>query len=480
MSLRKTTDAQATIALETPERPISHADGESRGWSERLPEAGSVAAFLIPFALVVYLGMKRGGFEQPVYSEIGIAAWWLVAVGILAAALPGARVGRSGWIALGLLAAFAGWTAIGVSWSSSSGRSVVEVARVLVYVGVFAVALLTGGRGRMRITLGGVAAGCATIAVVALLSRLQPSWFPENELPQVLVGVQSRLAYPVGYWNALAGLIAIGMPLLLWAVTSARSVALRSLAAAAVPALVLAGYFTYSRGGLVATALGIAALILLSERRLSLVLPLGALAAGSAFVLWQASIRHQLSDGLTTGTAGAQGDSMLIIVCGVGLVAAAVIAALTLLERRERIPRAPAVPRRLAAGLAAGVVVLAAIAFVVAGGPGEVSDGWEEFKEPSGLSDTSSRLESVAGNGRWQYWSAAADAGADAPLQGIGPGTFVFYWQQFRDIDNGFVRDAHSLFAEVFAELGVIGVALIGGFVIFVLAAGARRRRARR
>jgi tetratricopeptide (TPR) repeat protein len=291
----------------------------------------------------------------------------------------------------------------------------------------------------------------------------------------VLVGVQSRLAYPVGYWNALAGLIAIGLPLLLWAATSARAVALRSLAAAAVPALALAAYFTYSRGGLAAAAIAVVVLIVLSERRLALVLPLGALAVGSGFVVWQASIRHQLSDGLLTDTAAAQGDSMLIIVGGVAAIAAATIAALTLLERRERIPRAPAVPRRIAAALTAAAALVAIIAFVAVGGPGEVSDGWEEFKEPAGLSDTSSRLESVAGNGRWQYWSAAADAGSDAPLKGIGPGTFVFYWQQFRDIDNGFVRDAHSLFAEVYGELGVIGVVLIGGFVLFVLGVGVRR-----
>ena len=166
---------------------------------------------------------------------------------------------------------------------------------------------------------------------------------------------------------------------------------------------------------------------------------------------------------------------MLIIVAGVAVIAAAAIGGLAALERREMVPRAPAVPRRVAAGLSIAVALVATVAFIAIGGPGEVSDGFEEFKQPTGLSDTSSRLESVAGNGRWQYWSAAADAGADDPLQGIGPGTFVFYWQQFRDIDNGFVRDAHSLFAEVFAELGVIGVVLIGGFVLFVLGTGLRR-----
>ena len=134
MSLRQSANAPALPALETAERPIPHADGERPDAARRLRPAEAAAAFLIPFALVVYLGMTRGGFEQPVYSEIGIAAWWLVALGIAAAALPAARVGRSGWIALALLAAFAAWTAIGIAWSSSSGRSMVEVARVLTYV----------------------------------------------------------------------------------------------------------------------------------------------------------------------------------------------------------------------------------------------------------------------------------------------------------------------------------------------------------
>jgi hypothetical protein len=60
-------------------------------------------------------------------------------------------------------------------------------------------------------------------------------------------------------------------------------------------------------------------------------------------------------------------------------------------------------------------------------------------------------------------------------LTGIGPGNFVFYWSQHHDADTGFVRDAHSLFLETFAELGIVGLVLVGGFVLLILIAGIRR-----
>ncbi len=53
-----------------------------------VPDPGAIAAWLLPFGLIVFLGMQKGGFEQPVYSQVGIAAWFLVGVGVLAAALP--------------------------------------------------------------------------------------------------------------------------------------------------------------------------------------------------------------------------------------------------------------------------------------------------------------------------------------------------------------------------------------------------------
>ena len=431
-------------------------------------------AGLVPFALIVYLAMQKGGFGVDAYSEIGLLAWWVVAVGLIGAALSLRRIGTAGWIGLGLLGAFTLWTALGIGWSQSAERSYVEAARVAVYLGVFAGALLLGGPQRLRITLAAVGAACGVIAAIALLSRLQPGWFPENEIADVLPSVQSRLAYPLNYWNALAGLIAIGLPLIAAIAVGARQALIRGLAAAAIPVMALAIYYTYSRGGLIATAAGIVALLALSPRRLGVLAALLPAAVGSGVLIWAASAREGLAAGLTDPGALAEGDQMLLLTIAVVLVVGVVSAGLGVARERGRLPDVPRVPRRVALGIVAAFVLVAAVGFVALDGPDRVSDGWTEFKQPTDPGDESSRLSSAAGNGRWQYWSAAVDANATDPLRGIGPGTFVFWWSEHRDI-SGFIRDAHSLFVETLGELGIIGLALIAGFVGFVVAAGCMR-----
>ena len=216
-------------------------------------------------------------------------------------------------------------------------------------------------------------------------------------------------------------------------------------------------------------------LIALWNRRLRLVLPLGVVVSGSAFLIWQATRRPSLADALSTATAERQGDAMLLIVAGTCLIAGLLVGGVALAARRGRIPAAPAVPRRPALAALATVAVVLVAAFFAVGGAGRVADGFDDFKQPGGVGRDSSRLTSVVGNGRWQYWSAGAEAGAESPLTGIGPGTFVFFWAQEREADTGFVRDAHSLFVEAFAELGVIGLFLIAGFVVLLLATGVSR-----
>ncbi len=99
-----------------------------------------------------------------------------------------------------------------------------------------------------------------------------------------------------------------------------------------------------------------------------------------------------------------------------------------------------------------------------------------EFKEPNPPAAGNSyfRLLSVAGSHRYQYWQAAIHAFNAHPWDGIGPGTFQFYWAQHNTLAE-FVRNAHSLWIETLAELGIVGLALIGGFFAFALIGGAVR-----
>lgn len=438
------------------------------------PEPGAAARFLVPFAVVVYLGMESGGFDTLVRGQVGIAAWWIALLGLIAGINPAVRIGRTGWIATTLLAGFVVWTITALAWSSSAEQTMIEAGRVASYLGIFLLAMLIAGRDRLRPMLAGVGTGCAAIATVALLSRLEPNWFPEVRIADALPTTQSRLAYPLNYWNALAGLTAVGLPLIVWLSVTARSLPVRGGAAALAPMMALTAYYTFSRGGIIACFVGVVALVALSERRLSLIPTLSVLAVASAGLIWAAEQRPSLRSGLVDQTALAEGDQMLVAVIGGGVVVGVLIAGIGWAVRRGRLPEMPAVSRRVAVGAAAIAMGIAILGFLLGGGPQRLSEDWETFKQPDHPGAQADRLSSASGNGRWQYWSGAVEAFTSEPIHGIGPGTFVYFWSQHKEIP-GFIRDAHSLFAEVLGELGIVGLTLIGGFVLLALVTGVRR-----
>ena len=100
-----------------------------------------VAGYALPFLLVFYLAMKGGGYDPIVRGEVGVAVWWVVLIGAAVGALPAARFTTAGWVMFAVLAGFAVWTALGISWSDSAERSASEAGRVAAYLGVFVLAL---------------------------------------------------------------------------------------------------------------------------------------------------------------------------------------------------------------------------------------------------------------------------------------------------------------------------------------------------
>jgi hypothetical protein len=430
---------------------------------------------VLPFALVLYLALRGGGYDGVIYGEVGIAVWWLLLLGALVGILPATRIPRAGWVALGLLVAFAAWTALGMTWSESAERSAAEAGRVAAYLGVFALALVAQGRDGLRRTVNAVAAAIALVGLLALLSRLHPAWFPANDAARLLPGgLGDRLSYPLHYWNGLAALMAMGMPLVLVAALHARHTVTRALAAAALPAMVLTSFYTFSRGGTLAIGVALLAFLALYPRRLATLPTLLVSGAGSALLIAAATQRNALQDHVLSDAARTQGDEMLaivLVVCaGVGLVQVAIgLAARHGLGPRPRINISP----RRGAALAAGTVAAIVIVALAAGLPGELADRWES-DTPVGYTAGSERLQSVNIESRQRYWESALDANATAPLIGIGPGTFEFWWAR-NGSGFGFIRDAHSLFLETLAELGIVGLVLVVSAVGMVLGAGIRR-----
>jgi O-antigen ligase len=436
------------------------------------------AAWLLGFALVAYLSFSNGGYDAVVRGQVGIAAWWLVLIGAAVGVLP-LRFSRLGWAAVGLLAAFAVWTALSTSWSESAERSWIDASKVATYLGFLILAFAAQRRAPARQTLNGVACAIGLVGVLALLSRLHPAWFPVNDQASFL-GNSKRLAYPLNYWNALAALMGIGVPLMLGVAAEARRVAWSALAAGLVPVFALVAYFTESRGGVIGFCIAVVVWLALSQERLVRLATVVVAGAGTAILLAAAGNRPILREGLTTAGAKHAGDNfipLVLLVCaGVALLQAAIFLA----DRHVERPAWTRIGRARFGMIVAALVVVAVAAGTAAGGLGTLGDKWQEFKAPPGTSrdvgDASpfERLQSAAGHSRYQYWQAASDAQQAHPLHGIGSGTFEFWWARHGTTAD-FVRDAHSLYMQTFAELGLVGFVLVVGFILVLLAGGAAR-----
>ena len=426
------------------------------------------------FAVTVYLALSGGGYDIVVRSEVGVLLWWLLLLGVIVGVLPRSGLARSTWIALLLLTGFFAWTWIATGWTSSQELTLVEVGRVATYIGAFLAAACLLARDTGRALLYGVAAGIALVCALAVLSKLLPSLYPTD--PTAHYYATARLRYPFDYSDGVGEFAALGVPLLWYVATGARSVWARALGAAFLPVVLLCLAMTVSRGGILAAAVGIIVFLLLSPDRLPRLLT-GLLAALGTGVLMLALLaRKGLTDRLFAAAPAGQRHSMLLIVVIVVLVVGLLQAAIALAGRRTTRPGWTRVDRRGAGVIGAllGILIVAAVAAFFASGAAH--HVWEQFKQPTAASSGNSyvRLLSVAGSHRYQYWQVALHAFESAPWKGIGPGTFQFYWAQHQTLGE-YVLNAHSLWFETLAELGIIGLALIGGFFTWVLLTGAVR-----
>ncbi len=451
----------------------------SRRLTARL-DPPAIAAWTLAFSVVAYLALSNGGYDTIVRSQVGVAVWWIVLLGALAGVLPARRIGAAGWVAIGLLGGFALWTGLATGWSESAERSAIELGRVAAYLGVLVLAIALQGRAAARHTLNGLASAIGFVTLLAVASRLHPQWFPVNDHIEFLGGSERKLSYPLNYWNALAALAAVGVPLLLGVALGARTLAGQAVAAAMLPLSALCIYLTISRGGTIALAVGIVVFVLFVGRRLSALGTLAVAGLGSAILVSGASQRDAIQDGLPTATAIGQGTELVwlaVIVCGgVALLQVAMGLAARHLQR----PALLAPGRRATAALVLATVSLACGIGAAAGGGGWAIDRWQEFKAPFGAvtegsqDNVFSRLAVANGNGRYELWQSARDANTTDPLKGIGPGTFEFWWARHAT-NPGFVRDAHSLYFETFAETGIVGLLLLGGLLAFLLVAAVVR-----
>jgi len=243
--------------------------GSSDSWRARLEQT---AALLAPIALIVGIALAGGGFDVSGRHIAGLAVWLVVVALLVLGAASRVTLARPFYWTVGLIGGLSLLSAISSLWSGSMELSVVEADRVLVYLGIFLAAYLIAQTDERRQRFAeGLTIAIAIVALLGLASRL---------LPHVLevaasLGSGPRLRYPLGYWNANGAAFGIGVALLLWTSRRATWTALRWLSVAAMPAVLLALYFTYSRGGLLTLVVAAACTIALSRDRLWMLATLG-------------------------------------------------------------------------------------------------------------------------------------------------------------------------------------------------------------
>ncbi len=396
--------------------------------------------------------------------HIAALAVWLVVVGLLVfGAGAAATLGRPIYWSAGLLGGLALVSAISSLWSGSVELSVIEADRVLAYLGIYLAAFLIAQTDQRRQRFAeGLGIAFLVVALMALGSRLLPHVIDIGSL-----GEGARLYYPLEYWNADGTMFGIAVGALLWTSRGAALTALRWISVAAMPAVLLALYFTFSRGGLLALLITAGILIALSRDRLWLTatLAIGALGALPAVLAVQA--RGSLSDNLANQAAVDQGVTVLLILLAGMALATALFAGLRTIERREGAVTGRAIElSRHPTALKAVAAILAVIAIGAAIAVG--GRAWDQFKSSDIAfpERPSSHFSNLGGGGRSDFWRVAIDSFEEEPLIGTGAGTYRFDWEKNRSIDLP-LHDAHSLYLENFAELGLIGgilvLALVGG-----------------
>jgi hypothetical protein len=288
-----------------------------------------------------------------------------------------------------------------------------------------------------------------------------------------------RLAEPLGYWNATGLVATLGLLLALGVAAHARRGAPALAAAAALPVLVSTLYFTFSRGAWAALMVGFIGAVAVDPRRLRLLWTVLVLGAPSVVCVVYASRLDALTTEDAVASAAAREGQRMAVVVGIGTLASVGLAALGRLLAARVVPSRGMRRVTDAALVGLGVIVVAS-ALVAVGGP---RAGWNELEQrfnadPVASADLNDRLFSVSGNGRSVQLRVAWDAGRERPLLGQGSGTFEYLWYEERPT-RLVVRDGHSLYMETFAELGIVGLAVLLGALLVPLVAAVRARRSR-
>ncbi len=443
-----------------------------------LESIGWVALVALAPAALIYLSFNAGGFFPSAPGFVTVVFAQALVLRTTLAKRPFEGFNRALAIPLLALVLYAAFQLASVAWSHATSNTLDSYALTLLYVLAF---VLFGSvrytRQRADWLVRAVAAGLAAVCLIGLISRVLPhTW------PTATSFFADRLNYPLTYWNA-EGMIAAIALILGFHLTAERAEhwSVRVLSAAVLPALAATLLLTFSRGAIGVVAIGLIAYCLLT--RFSL-LPTALLATAVPVAIavrsaWDATALASTHP--TSPAAVSQGHHVALVVgacmIGAGALRGLLLFADSRVARLElvRSPPRPAVRAGLGVGFAVVILTIA----IAAGGVGFVHRQYDKFvhgTREQHNSQTRERLTDPANDGRFPLWRAALRIYETQELRGTGAGTYQQYFPRYRS-ESGYVVDAHSLYLQSLAELGIVGFVLILIVVLGILGGLATRIR---
>ena len=432
-------------------------------WGDRVLPA------LVGFVPIVALSSAQGGYFPTAWgwSTLGL----VLAAGV--AILARERVNLS-WVEMSFVGVWllvAGWIALSLLWSTDFPATVLEVERVLVYVGAAAAIIVIAAGRDVRWLIGGVFCAVAGVSLFSLATRVFPGTIRVYDPTAT-----NRLAQPLGYWNGLSAYVVMGVLLGLGFAARGSRIWIRGFAAALVVPLGVTFYFTFGRTGWIALAAALVAAVVFDRRRVQLLAAMTCVVPIAAIAVWVASRYPGLThERATLAAASHDGHRLALWLVLLAVVAALAAVGLAVFERHVGVPR----PVKLAfvSCIAIAIVVLVGVGTAHEGGPvSAMHKAWHAFKRPPERpTNLNNRLLSLSGDGRYDLWRVAWDDAQAHPVLGSGAGTYERYFLRHQPQNVSRVRDAHGLYIETLAELGPFGLLLLLVAFIAPLALALRR-----
>jgi hypothetical protein len=426
--------------------------------------------------LLALCGLRAGGG-----LALGPTTKVEIVLDLIAGALGGvaalAASARRWWggVTLGCFAVLLAVTSLSITWALQPSDAWLEANRTAGYVALFASAIVLArlAGAWWNAVLGAVCAATLAISVWAILTKVFPGALAADE-------IYARLRQPYGYWNAVGLTATLGVPPTLWlGARRTGHAAVNALAYPIMGVLLLTVLLAYSRGSLLAVAVGCAFWFAVVPLRLRAVVVLAVGAFGALLVsAWAFSQDTLTKDNVSITQRATSGHELGIAVLAMVLL----LLAIGLLVGFAIARRAPSHGTRRRAGAVilgglALVPVLAVVALALSskGIGGSLSSGWKSLTDPNSTTrvyNDPSRLTSV-GSVRARYWDESFKVWRAHKLTGVGAGGYRTARLRFRT-DQLAVAHAHGYAVQTAADLGIAGMLASIALLLAWLVAAAR------